>query len=95
LLGVPGLINAYKSATAMALQLTPIITKPITTRYTLQFDYTLMNEVMAVVKMCQCAIVVNEAQLFCKLVVDVPLMRLDEFLFRVESLYRVEVSKDA
>lgn len=93
LLGVPGLINAYKTATAMALQLTPIISKAITTRYTLQFDYTLMNEVMAVVKLCQCAVVINEAQLFCKLVVDVPLNRLDEFLFRIEGLYRVEVSR--
>lgn len=95
LLGVPGLINAYKSAAAMALQLTPAVSKPITARYMLQFDYTLMNEVMGVVKMCQCAIVVNEAQLFCKLVLDVPLNRLDEFLFRIEGLYRVEVSKDA
>jgi uncharacterized YigZ family protein len=93
LLGVPGLINAYKSATAMALQLTPVVPKPVTTRYTLQFDYTLMNEVMAVTKTCQCNIVVNEAQLFCKLIVEVPLSRLDEFLFRIESLYRVEVGK--
>ncbi len=29
LLGVPGLINAYKTATAMALQLTPIIRKAV------------------------------------------------------------------
>jgi uncharacterized YigZ family protein len=95
LLGVPGLINAYKSATVMALQLTPVVPKPVTTRYTLQFDYTIMNEVMSVVKACQCAIVSNEAQLFCKMVVEVPLSRLDEFLFRIESLYRIEVAKEA
>lgn len=93
LLGVPGLINAYKSAAAMALQLTPVVPKPVTTRYTLQFDYTLMNEVMAVIKTCQCNIVLNEAQLFCKVITEVPLSRLDEFLFRIESLYRVEVLK--
>ncbi|HYC28722.1 MAG TPA: YigZ family protein [Chitinophagaceae bacterium] len=95
LLGVPGLINAYRSATALVLQLTPVIPKPVTTRYTLTFDYTLMNEVMAVVKACQGATVVNEAQLFCKLVVDIPLSRLDEFIFRLDNLYRVEYSKDA
>ncbi len=95
LLGVPGLINAYKSATAMALQLTPVIPKPLTSRYTLQFDYTMMNEVMSIIKTCQCAVITNEAQLFCKLVTDVPLSRLDEFLFRLDSLYRVEYSKDA
>lgn len=95
LLGVPGLINAYKSATALALQLTPVVPRPVTTRYTLTFDYTLMNDVMAVVKACQGAIVVNEAQLFCKLVVDVPVSRLDELTFRLDNLYRVEYSKDA
>jgi hypothetical protein len=79
----------------MALQLTPVIPKPVTTRYTLTFDYTLMNDVMSVIKACQGAIVVNEAQLFCKLIVDIPLSRLDEFIFRLDNLYRVEYSKDA
>src|SRR5215208_2258447 len=40
LLGVPGLINAYKSAASMALQVTPVVQKPIEVAYTLQFDYT-------------------------------------------------------
>ena len=78
----------------MALQLTPVISKPVTSRYTLQFDYTLMNDVMAVIKTCQCLVIVNETQLFCKMKVEVPLNRLDEFLFRIESLYRVECTKD-
>ncbi len=95
LLGVPGLINAYKTATALALQLTPITMKSITERYTLQFDYTQMNEVMNIIRTCQCAVVENETQLFCKMVVDVPLNRLQEFLFKVENLYRVELSKMA
>jgi len=95
LLGVPGLINAYKTAAALALQLTPITMKSITERYTLQFDYTQMNEVMNVIRTCQCAVVENETQLFCKMVVDVPLNRLQEFLFKVENLYRVELSKMA
>lgn len=94
LLGVPGLINAYRSAASMALQLTPVITKAVTSRYVLQFDYTQMNEVMAVVKTCQCTVVLNEAQLFCRLVVDVPLTRLEEFRYRIEDLYRVELTKE-
>ena len=95
LLGVPGLISAYKSASALALQLTPITMKSVTERYTLQFDYTQMNEVMNIIRSCQCAIVENETQLFCKMVVDVPLNRLQEFLFKAENLYRVELSKMA
>jgi uncharacterized YigZ family protein len=95
LLGVPGLINAYKSAAALALQLTPVTMKQITERYILQFDYTQMNEVMAALRSCQCKIVENETQLFCKMVVDVPLSRLQQFLIKMESLYKVELSKEA
>lgn len=50
LLGVPGLINAYKTVTSLALQLTPIIEKQILVQYEMQFDYTLMNDVMIFVK---------------------------------------------
>ena len=95
LLGVPGLINAYKTAAALALQLTPIIMKSVTERYTLQFDYTQMNEVMIIIRSCQCTIVENETQLFCKMVVDVPMNRMQEFLLRIENLYKVELSKMA
>ena len=94
LLGVPGLINAYKSATALALQLTPVTMKAVTERYNLQFDYTQMNDVMAIVRSCQCTIVENETQLLCRMVVDVPMNRLQEFLFKIENLYRVELTKD-
>jgi uncharacterized YigZ family protein len=93
LLGVPGLINAYKSAASLALQLTPIVMKPITERYELHFDYTQMNEVMAAIRSCQCIIVENETQLFCKMVIDVPLSRLQQFLMKIESLYKVELSR--
>ena len=36
LLGVPGLINAYKTAAALALQVTPVVRKPVEVNYTLQ-----------------------------------------------------------
>src|SRR5579872_6230859 len=36
LLGVPGLINAYKSAAALALQITPIVQKPIEAAFVVQ-----------------------------------------------------------
>jgi len=94
LLGVPGLISAYKSAAALALQLTPVAMKAVTERYNLQFDYTQMNDVMAILRSCQCVIVENETQLFCRMVVDVPVNRLQEFLFKIENIYRVELTKD-
>src|SRR5665811_2593069 len=43
LLGVPGLINAYKTATSLALQLTPIVQKQIEIIYSLEFDLSLIH----------------------------------------------------
>ena len=65
LLGVPGLINAYKTATSLALQVTPIVQKQIEIIYSLEFDYTQMNKVMTIIKQFNCTILQQEMQLFC------------------------------
>ena len=93
LLGVAGLINAYKSATAMALQLTAIATKAIEVNYILEFDYTQMNEVMILVKKYNCTIISQEAQLFCILKIGVPVSRLEDFLYKINDLRSVEILK--
>src|ERR1700710_1800417 len=67
LLGVPGLINAYKTATALALQLTPVIQKQVLINYRLHFDYTKMNDVMIIVRQFGCEVIRQENQLFCEL----------------------------
>ena len=91
LLGVPGLINAYKSATAMALQLVPIVQKPIEILYELHFDYTLMNEVMMVIKQSGCSVAAQETQLFCLLKIGIPKARLTEVLYKLKEIQTVEV----
>ncbi len=50
LLGVPGLINAYKSATEEAILSAEIIEKTINEVYQITFAYVQMNNVMKVVK---------------------------------------------
>jgi len=65
LLGVPGLINAYKTATTLALQLTPIIQKQIEIIYSVEFDYTQMNTIITKLKQFNCTILKQEMQLFC------------------------------
>jgi len=82
LLGVPGLINAYKTAAALALQVTPLVQKPVLVNYQLQFDYTQMNDIMRILKQTECAILEEEMNLFCSLKIGIPLGRLDEVLFR-------------
>ena len=93
LLGVPGLINAYKSAAALALQVTPVVVRPVLINYRVQFDYTQMNEVMKVIKQFDCAVLKQETQLFCSVEMGVPKSRLEEVLFRLKDLRGVEVEK--
>lgn len=89
LLGIPGLINAYKTATALALQLSPIIKKPIEIAYELNFDYQQMNEVMLLVKQYNCSVVEQTAQLFIQLQIGIPKNRLDEVLEKLGALREV------
>lgn len=49
-LGVPGLIKAYKTATADAIANAEIVTKVATERFKLQFGYVDMNDVMKLLK---------------------------------------------
>ena len=93
LLGVPGLIQAYKSATAMALQLVPVVQKPIEVLYELHFDYTLMNEVMMIVKQFNCTVAGQEMQLFCLLKIGIPKARMEEVLYRLKEIHALEVIK--
>lgn len=93
LLGVPGLITAYKTAAALALQVTPVVRKPVEENYSLQFDYTIMNEVMTIVKQCDCTVLRQEMQLFCTMKIGVPKNRLEEVLYKLKGLHQVEMEK--
>ena len=93
LLGVPGLINAYKTAAALALQVTPLAQKPVLIHYKLQFDYTQMNDVMMISKQFDCQVSKQEMNLFCSLEIGIPKNRLDEVLYKLKDLRGVEVGK--
>ena len=86
LLGVPGLINAYKTASVLALQMVPIIQKPITIQLKIEFDYQLINDVMVIVKQCQCNVVAQEINLFSNLTLEVPKSREKEVVFRLGDI---------
>ena len=93
LLGVPGLINAYKTAAALVLQVTPLVQKAVLVNYRLQFDYTQMNEVMTISKQFDCLVSQQEMNLFCSLQLGIPKHRLDEVLYKLKELRAVELEK--
>ena len=93
LLGVPGLINAYKTVSALVLQTVPIVQKPIMLAYFIQFDYNLLNDVMQVLKQCQCLVKSQEIDMFSGIKFHIPKHREDETVFRLKEIRNAELSK--
>ena len=93
LLGVPGLINAYKTAASLVLQTTPVLQKPVEVHYRLQFDYTMMNDIMMVVKQYNCTVLKQEMQLFCSMVIGIPVNRVDAIVNRLQDHRHIELKK--
>jgi putative IMPACT (imprinted ancient) family translation regulator len=90
---VPGLINAYKTSATLVLQVVPITQKAITKQFSLQFDYTQMNDIMLVLKQLQVEILKQESQLFCQMTIAVAKNKEAELIYRLNNLRNVEVVK--
>lgn len=93
LLGVPGLINAYKNAAALVLQTTPIVQKPIEIRCSLQFDYTVMNDVMHIIKQYNASVIEKEMNLFCRMVIGIQRSKSEDTIYHFKQLRSVELQK--
>jgi uncharacterized YigZ family protein len=91
LLGVPGLINAYKSAASLALQMTPVAQKQVEKEYRVQFDYTSINDIMMLVRQYNCRVVQQEMQLFCYMILAIPTNRVTEVIYKLQEMKNVEV----
>ena len=92
LLGVPGLINAYKSTAAMVLQVVPIIRKPLLFNIKIEFDYTSLNEVSTIINQYKCQIITQENILFSTYTIGIPLEIKEEVIFKLKKLRNVEIS---
>lgn len=93
LLGVPGLINAYKSAAALALQLTPMVRKPVEIQYDIEFDYTVTNDVMKSIRKFSCQLLDQQMQLFCHYTIGVPRIHEQEWLRMAGEVRGIDIKK--
>jgi uncharacterized YigZ family protein len=93
LLGVPGLINAYKTAAALALQVTPVVQEHIEDIFILNFDYTQMNEIMMIIKQLNCTLLEQESNLFCRIKIGIPRNKSEEALKRLSNIRNLEMEK--
>lgn len=93
LLGAPGLINAYKMSTAMVLQLIPAVQKNVEAKYDLSFDYTILNDIMTVIKQQNCTVYRQELQLFCAMEIGIPKATEELTLLKLKDIRGLEVKK--
>ncbi|HET8574119.1 MAG TPA: YigZ family protein [Edaphocola sp.] len=87
LLGIPGLINAYKAAAGECLAVADKVEKEIRTRFQLSFDYTLLNDVMGHIRRLEAKIIKQDMALFCTYDIEVPLKNKMDFLSVANNLY--------
>lgn len=85
-LGVSGLINAYKTATHDALANAKVITKTVNDIFKLTFGYTVMNDIMRIIKETDVEIKSQNFDNVCSIVTSVRQKQVDEFLQRVKKV---------
>ncbi len=73
LLGVPGLIHAYKTATAQALASAEVVVKPVLRLVALRCDYAHLSEALRIAKQHAGQVVVQDLQWDCQLQIALPL----------------------
>jgi uncharacterized YigZ family protein len=90
LLGVPGLINAYKSATVDALQNARFETRTVDEQYRIRFNFEQMNNVMRIVKEQQLTVLSQSFELEPTLDVSMRKTQVNIVLDRFSKLEGVQ-----
>ena len=91
LLGVPGLIHAYKTSTQMALENAQIIEKNIEKTVRIRCEYPYLNEAIRIAKNHQAEIIEQDLQLDCRLTVRIPLANAEACLAAWAQTRQIEL----
>jgi uncharacterized YigZ family protein len=94
LLGVPGLINAYRTTTELALNEAIVIEKTVNDVYTVAFDYLQMNDVMRIIKEDALDIIQQQFDNSCSIQVSIRKMLVNQALAKLQKLPSVKVKYD-
>ncbi|GGH00291.1 IMPACT family protein [Mucilaginibacter phyllosphaerae] len=86
LLGVPGLINAYKTATEMTLDIAEVVEKTVNDIYTLTFDYVQMNDMMRIIKEEQLEILEQVSELNCRIKLSVRKTQVEQVMGKLNKV---------
>jgi uncharacterized YigZ family protein len=91
LLGVTGLINAYKQASLEAIKEAKIISKTVNDVYEVNFDYLQMNDVMKLIKDEDLQILSQQFDIHCAIKFEVRKSHLNQVLGRFDKIEGVKL----
>jgi uncharacterized YigZ family protein len=91
LLGVSGLINAYKLAAAEALKNAEIVTNCIEVKFQLDFTYAELNQVMQIIKNENLTVLNSQFEVKCRLLFSVRKSAAKRIQQRFNQFYGVEI----
>lgn len=92
LLGVPGLINAYKTASQEALAAASVVERTVNDIYQLHFDYLQMNDVMRVMKEDQLTILKQDFEVNCSLTFEIRQTQVNHTIAKLTNLEGLKVT---
>jgi uncharacterized YigZ family protein len=92
LLGVPGLIHAYKEATKEAIAAAEIIQLTVNDQYTLVFGYLQLNDIMRIVKDLQLEVLDQQFDNTCRMEISCRQAQSPQLLQRLQQLDSIEIS---
>jgi uncharacterized YigZ family protein len=91
LLGVPGLINAYKTASIEAIKAASVVSKTVNDVYEAHFDYLQMNDVMKLSKEENLQIIGQQFDTNCILKFEVRKAQLNQVLSKFDKIEGVKL----
>ncbi|MCO4294490.1 YigZ family protein [Solitalea sp. MAHUQ-68] len=91
LLGVPGLINAYKMATIEALDSAEIIQKTVNDIYRIDFEYLQMNDVMKVMKDTSVEMLNQQFDNSCSIEFELKKSEVNRIIGKLEDIDDVKI----
>lgn len=89
LLGVPGLINAYKTASIMALENSEMIEKTLNDVYAVDFPYAGMNEVMKVIKEENLSLLSQHFDLDCQVEIEIRKSNVNQVVGKLQKIENI------
>ncbi len=92
LLGVPGLINAYKTAAEEGIKAAGTIEKVSSDLYRIEFDYVQMNEVMKFIKDENITILKQEADNRCIFEIYVRKAKINQTINRLSNINNIKIA---